>query len=269
MSDINQLLEIMASLRDPETGCPWDKKQSFETILPYTIEETYEVAQAIEDKDMASLKVELGDLLFQVVFYAQMAKEQGEFDFSDIVEGISNKLISRHPHVFADTQITSAEAQTQAWDEHKQREREAKAQDEQRQASVMDDIPKALPGLMRALKIQRRAARVGFDWAETEPVLAKIEEEIAEIRQALAEGADHDHITHEVGDLMFACVNLARHLKVDPEVAMRGINQRFIQRFQYVEQHVQNQGIRLEQAGLEKMTEGWELAKLNETKVKQ
>ncbi len=268
MTDIKQLLEIMASLRDPETGCPWDKKQTFETILPYTLEETYEVAQAIEDKDMASLKAELGDLLFQVVFYAQIAKERGEFDFGDIVEAISDKLVRRHPHVFANTQIDSAEDQTQAWDEHKQRERDAKAEDEQRQASVMDDIPNALPGLMRAMKIQRRASRVGFDWAETEPVLAKIEEEIAEIREAIAEGADHDHLTHEVGDLIFASVNLARHLKVDPEVAMRGINQRFIRRFQYVEQHIQHQGISLEQAGLDKMSEAWELAKLDETKAK-
>ena len=256
MNQIDRLLQIMAALRDPDSGCPWDKTQTFATILPYTIEETYEVAEAIDQGDMASLREELGDLLFQVVFHAQMAKEAGHFDFDDVVESICDKLERRHPHVFADAVIEDAEAQSHAWERHKQRERRARAQ-----SSLMDDIPHALPGLMRAMKLQRRAARAGFDWDSIEPVLAKIEEELAEVRREIDNQGSHERLTHEVGDLIFACTNLARHLQVEPEEALRGVNNRFESRFRRIEALLAEQGKRVEEASLEELDALWELAK--------
>lgn len=268
MSNINQLLDIMARLRDPEDGCPWDREQTFASILPFTLEEVYEVAEAIDQGDMGELKAELGDLLFQVVFYAQMAKEKGEFDFDEIVEGISSKLINRHPHVFSNADIGSSEAQTAAWEQHKEQERADKAEEEGRAHSALDNIPVALPGLMRAGKLQRRAARVGFDWPAMEPVLDKIEEEVAELRQALADGGKKEELEHEIGDLMFACVNLARHAKVDPEVAMRGINRRFESRFRRVEALADAQGKVLPDMSLQEMDQLWEQAKAEEVSMK-
>jgi len=268
MSTIHSLLDIMARLRDPETGCPWDREQTFASILPYTLEEVYEVAEAIDQGHMNELKAELGDLLFQVVFYARMAQEQGEFTFDDIVDGISNKLVSRHPHVFNGTDIGSAEAQTHAWEKHKEQERAAKAREDGRRPSVLDNIPVALPGLMRAAKLQRRAARVGFDWPDLVPVLDKIEEEIGEIRQALADGGDKKEMEHEIGDLMFACVNLARHAGIDPEVAMRGINRRFETRFRRVETLAAEQGKALPEMSLDAMDVLWERAKAEEVSQK-
>ncbi len=261
---MERLLAIMAALRDPDSGCPWDREQTFATIVPFTIEETYEVVEAIDQGDMGSLCEELGDLLFQVVFYAQMAKEEGAFGFDDIVTAICDKLERRHPHVFGDEQIGSAEAQSQAWERHKQRERDHKAAQAARPASIMDDIPKALPGLMRALKLQRRVAKVGFDWADVQPVLEKIEEELAEVRQELEQGGSQARLTHEVGDLIFACTNLARHLKVDPEEALRGINNRFESRFRYIEVALAEQGRGVDEASLAELDELWELAKRKE-----
>ncbi len=265
MEQMQRLLKVMAALRDPERGCPWDKQQTFATILPYTIEEVYEVAEAIDHKDMSALREELGDLLFQIVFYAQLAKEAGEFEFSDITAGISEKLEQRHPHVFGEADIATAEAQTQAWEQHKERERHAKAAEQQRSASVLDNVPVALPGLMRAMKLQRRAARLGFDWHDIEPVLEKIEEELAEVREVLAEGGDKGRLMHEVGDLIFACVNLARHAEVEPEVAMRGVNARFESRFRRVEELARQQNQRLDQMSLEEMDKLWDQAKAEET----
>ncbi len=264
MEQMERLLAIMAALRDPETGCPWDKAQTFATIIPFTIEETYEVAEAIDAGDMVSLREELGDLLFQVVFYAQMASEADDFNFDDIVSGICDKLERRHPHVFGDEKIDDAEAQSQAWEQHKQRERDAKADQARLPGSLMDDIPKALPSLMRAMKLQRRAARVGFDWPAVEPVLAKIEEELAEVREALVQGGNHARLTHEVGDLIFACTNLARHTRVDPEEAMRGVNNRFESRFRRIEGLLAEQGKTAQEATLAELDALWELAKREE-----
>lgn len=269
MSDMNRLLEIMARLRDPEQGCPWDRQQTFATILPFTLEEVYEVADAIERGDMEELRVELGDLLFQIVFYAQMAKEQGLFEFGDIVSGIADKLVQRHPHVFGSAEIRSAEAQTLAWEKQKEQERAQKAHDEARHASVLDNIPNTLTGLMRAAKLQRRVARVGFEWPDIMPVLDKIEEEIGELREALANGGKRDEMEHEIGDLMFACVNLARHADIDPEVAMRGVNRRFETRFRRVEELAREQGRTLPEMTLAQMDELWERAKAEEVSRKQ
>ncbi len=269
MSDMSRLLEIMVRLRDPEQGCPWDKQQTFETILPFTLEEVYEVADAIERGDMAELKAELGDLLFQIVFYAQLAREQGLFEFSDIVAGIADKLEQRHPHVFGSDEIKDAEAQSHAWEKHKEQERAHKAASEARPASVLDNIPVALPGLMRAAKLQRRVARVGFEWPDIMPVLDKIEEEIGELREALANGGKRDEMEHEIGDLMFACVNLARHADIDPEVALRSVNRRFETRFRRVEALAGERDRPLPQMTLAEMNELWEQAKVEEVLRKQ
>lgn len=269
MKQMQRLLEVMARLRDPQCGCPWDKQQTFQSILPYTLEEVYEVAEAIEQGDMVALREELGDLLFQIVFYAQLAKEAGEFDFADIAAGIGDKLMQRHPHVFGDADIADAEAQTLAWEQHKARERHAKAEAEQREPSVLDNVPLTLPGLMRAMKLQRRAARVGFDWPDIEPVLDKIEEELAEVREVVAHGADPDQMLHEVGDLIFACVNLGRHAGIEPEVAMRGVNRRFEQRFRRVEALAREQNQRLAEMSLQEMDRLWGQAKTEEAAARE
>jgi len=232
---IDRLLAIMARLRDPARGCPWDLEQSFRTIVPHTIEEAYEVADAIERDDMAGLKDELGDLLFQVVFYAQMAREAGRFDFADIVNSLSNKMIRRHPHVFSDSRIDTADAQTLAWEEQKAAERAAAAKAPGAPPSELDGVPVGLPALTRAAKLQKRAARIGFDWPAPAPVLDKIDEETAELRAEMEGAASPERLADELGDVLFACVNLARHLKLDPETALRGANAKFDRRFRRVE----------------------------------
>ena len=269
MANIDALLEVMSRLRDPQTGCPWDREQSFKTILPYTLEEVYEVVDAIETQDMPALREELGDLLFQVVFYAQMAKEAGEFDFAAVTDGIVDKLVRRHPHAFEDAEIASAEAQTQAWEQHKEKERAAKAVAENRAASVLDNIPMALPAITRAGKLQRRAARAGFDWDDMHQVLDKIDEEVGEIRQAMAEGADKAAMEHEIGDLIFACVNLARHNDIDADAAVRGVNQRFEWRFRRVEALAGAQNQVLADLSLKQMDDYWEQAKREEQQQQQ
>lgn len=262
-SALDQLLAVMRRLRDPERGCAWDIKQSFATIAPYTIEEAYEVAEAIELHDMPALKDELGDLLFQVVFHAQMADEAGQFDFHDVAAAITAKMIRRHPHVFADAGQRDAESQTIAWEALKAEERAAKAV-----GGTLDGVSLALPALLRAFKLQKRASRVGFDWGAAEPVLDKIAEEIGELRQELAAGRPKpDAIEDELGDVLFAVANLARHLGVDPEAALRRTNAKFERRFRYIEEALDAKGIRPEHAGLERMDALWNAAKQKERKA--
>jgi len=261
---IDRLLAIMARLRAPEGGCPWDLEQSFATIAPHTIEEAYEVAEAIEAGDRAALKDELGDLLFQVVFYAQMAKEEGSFDFDAVAEAIADKMERRHPHVFgAAGKVDSADAQVKAWETQKAEERAAKAEGIA-PPSALDGVTVALPALTRAQKLQARAARVGFDWPEAAQVLAKIEEEIGEVRAEIAAGAAPVNLEEEVGDLLFACVNLARKLGLDAESALRRGSRKFERRFKMVEAALAAGGTTPQQAGLDAMEALWQAAKDSE-----
>ena len=256
---VTRLLEIMRRLRDPVSGCPWDVEQDFATIAPYTIEEAYEVAGAIEHRDWPALKEELGDLLLQVVFHAQMADERGLFAFRDVVLAITDKMVRRHPHVFGDERgIETAAAQTRAWEEHKNRERAA------RKTGLLDDVPAALPALLRALKLQQRAATVGFDWDSSPKVVEKIAEEAAEIADAQRNGAPADRLQDEIGDLLFAAANLARHLGVDPETALRSTNSKFIRRFAHIEGALTLENRTLAGASLEEMESLWQAAKANE-----
>ncbi|MGD0145088.1 MAG: nucleoside triphosphate pyrophosphohydrolase [Rhizomicrobium sp.] len=258
-SDIDTLLDIMRRLRDPKSGCPWDIAQSFATIAPYTIEEAYEVAGAIEDADWPALKDELGDLLLQVVFHARMAEERDLFAFGDVVAAIVDKMTRRHPHVFGGASgIDNAEAQTVAWEEHKRRERA------ERPGGLLDEIPHALPALLRAEKLQKRASTVGFDWDSGPKVVEKIAEEAHEIVEAQAAGASAEKLEEEVGDLLFAVANLARHLKVDPEAALRAANAKFIRRFKVIEETLGARGVSLEAATLAEMEAIWQSAKAKE-----
>ncbi len=261
MSAINRLLDIMRRLRDPRSGCPWDREQTYRSLVPHTLEEAYEVADAIEQNDLQHLPDELGDLLFQVVFYAQIGREQGRFDFEQVAQGISDKLIRRHPHVFADVAIDTAEEQTRAWEEHKRRERDRKASSGR--AGVLDGVSLALPALVRAAKLQRRAARVGFDWPNVEGVIAKVQEEWAELESEIRTDAPAERLAEELGDLLFSCVNLARHLDIEPEAALRTANLKFEQRFRYIETELRARG-GIEQANLQDMDAAWEKAKLRE-----
>lgn len=260
MSDISKLLSIMRQLRDPQNGCPWDIEQNFHTIAPYTVEEAYEVADAIERNDMAELSQELGDLLFQVVFHAQMAEEQGLFGFDDIVAAISDKLIRRHPHVFGDAAIGSAEEQTLAWEEHKARER----QQSDKYQSVLDGVAKTLPGLTRAAKLQKRAAKVGFDWQQIAPIFHKLVEETDELKAELDKNAHWARIEDEIGDMLFTVVNLARHTAIDPELAIRRANAKFETRFKAMETAMESDGVRFEDLSVDEMESYWQKAKHNE-----
>jgi ATP diphosphatase len=257
---IDRLLEVMARLRDPKGGCPWDLEQDFSTIAPYTIEEAYEVADAIARGEMTDLEDELGDLLLQVVYHAQIAKEAARFDFESVAEKIAAKMIRRHPHVFGDALVADAAAQSVAWEETKAEERRTKA-GVREATGLLDDLPLALPALMRAQKLQRRAARVGFDWPNAAPVLAKIEEELAEVRAEMTAAAPRARLTDELGDLLFAVVNLARHLEVDAETALRQTNQKFERRFRAIEQALGTAGRKLEDASLDEMEALWQRAK--------
>jgi ATP diphosphatase len=263
--NIERLLEVMARLRDPNGGCPWDLEQTFHTIAPHTIEEAYEVADAIEQGDMAALKDELGDLLFQVVYYAQMAREAGDFDFDAIAGAITDKMIRRHPHVFGDVTVESADAMVLRWEDQKAVEREAKAAAEGgKPPSVLDGITGGLPALTRAIKLQKRAARVGFDWAATPDILDKIEEEIGELRAELG-GADRARLQDELGDVLFAVTNLARRLDIDPETALRGTNAKFDHRFRRIEALLADDGRTPDQSNLDEMETLWQRAKREET----
>jgi len=232
---LDRLLAIMARLRDPEGGCPWDRAQDFSTIAPYTIEEAYEVADAIARGDSLALKDELGDLLFQVVFHARMAEEKGLFSFDGVAAAISDKMVRRHPHVFGEAEIASVAAQNQAWEEHKAAERRDRAKQAGLQESVLDGVAQALPALLRAAKIQSRAARIGFDWPDKRGVFDKIAEEIDELRTELDHDADRASLEDEMGDILFAAANLARKLEIDSEAALRRATAKFERRFRRVE----------------------------------
>lgn len=253
----SRLLALMARLRDPDCGCPWDREQSFATIAPYTIEEAYEVADAISRGDLAALKDELGDLLFQVVFHAQMAAEQGAFTYEDVAEAVIAKMIRRHPHVFGSADIRTAEAQTKAWEETKAQERAARAE----HTSILSDVPLALPALIRAEKLTKRASRVGFDWKAPAKVLEKLTEEMSEFAQTIENSDDHAAREDEFGDILFVLANYARLYGIDPEKALRSTNDKFVRRFQFIEQQLEREGIPLEEAGLERMDRLWVEAK--------
>ncbi len=263
---LDDLIAVMARLRDPGSGCPWDLEQDFASIVPHTLEEAYEVADTIERQDWAHLKDELGDLLFQVIFYARLGEEQQRFDFHAIVDQLVGKLLRRHPHVFPDGMLDGARRQEQIdtaavgerWEQIKQRERESKAR-----PGLLDEVPLALPGLSRAAKLQKRAAKVGFDWSQADAVLDKMEEEIAELRAAIAAGRQWE-IVDEMGDLLFVQVNLARHLDVDPEQAIRSTNSKFERRFRYIEQQVNAAGGDWAQFSLAQLDAWWDAAKAQE-----
>jgi nucleoside triphosphate diphosphatase len=263
--NVDALLAIMARLRDPASGCPWDIAQTFATIAPYTIEEAYEVADAIDRGDLPALKDELGDLLLQVVFHARMAEEQGAFAFGDVVAAINDKMIRRHPHVFAGAAVEDAEAQTRAWDEHKRRERDAAGHAD---TSALAGIARGLPEWQRAMKLQQKAAKVGFDWPGPEPVIAKLHEEIEEVRVEFAalmespgDAAVRDRLEDEIGDLVFVCANLARHAKVDVGTALRRANLKFERRFRMMETLAAADGLELASLSLEAQDRYWDRAK--------
>ena len=257
---IHQLLPIMEDLRHPDTGCAWDKKQTFETIAPYTIEEAYEVADAIKNNDQQSLKEELGDLLFQIVFYAQISKEKGGYDFNDIVEGISEKMVKRHPHVFGKKVFVSIEDQNLAWEEQKALERSKNTKEK----GILAGVAHALPALLRAQKLQKRAARVGFDWPNNGPVIEKIREELEEVTDALKLKNNKKKIAEEIGDLLFTCVNLARHANIEAEQALMAGNEKFQRRFQSIENSLKNSGKTVEECSLDELEGLWNKAKSEE-----
>lgn len=265
---LEQLLQLMRCLRDPENGCPWDIKQSLDTIVPHTLDEVYEVIDAIERKDMAHLRDELGDLLFQVVFYAQICAEEQQFDFHQVVDAITRKLLRRHPHVFPDQTLESfgqggelSEAEIKAnWERIKAEERAEKPEVEATTASVLDDVPSAAPGLLRAHKLQKRAATVGFDWSVLDDVLTNLQAEVDELKEAIASGAD-DAIADELGDVLFSCVNLARHLGQDAEQNLRQANSKFESRFRRVETLARAQNLDMQEASETELDALWQQAK--------
>lgn len=260
MNDVVRLLDVIARLRSRESGCPWDRQQTFETIAPYTIEEAYEVADAIERGEMEELAEELGDLLFQVVFHAQMAKEADLFDFTDVVDRIVDKMIRRHPHVFGDESVETVEAQSEAWEAHKAAERRAKHSNCSG-SSLMDGITRGLPALKRALKLQHRAAQVGFDWPCPRRVLDQLQDELHEARTAMDDATSPDAIEDELGDLMFTCVNFARHVHADPEAALREANTKFERRFRRMEAKLAEQGRAVADLGPSELDPLWEEVK--------
>jgi ATP diphosphatase len=263
---IQRLLAVMARLRDPASGCPWDLEQTFETIAPYTIEEAYEVADAIHAGDRDALKDELGDLLFQVVYYAQMSREEDGFDFDAIAAHEADKMIRRHPHVFCSAEVADAAAQTLNWEAQKAAER-ARAAENGQEKSVLDGVAKALPALVRAEKLTKRAGRVGFDWPSTEEVLAKIDEELAEVRAEIDSNAPKARLEDEIGDLLFAVANLARKLDIDPEAALRGTNAKFVLRFHGIEAALARRGKTPAESDLAEMDALWNAAKADENGV--
>jgi len=256
---IERLLEIMAALRDPEGGCPWDLEQDFRSIAPYTLEEAYEVADAIERDDLVDLREELGDLLLQVVFHAQMARERGAFDFGDVVQGICEKMVRRHPHVFGDETVESAAAQTLVWERLKADEKAVKGT-----RGLLDDVPLALPALTRAAKLGRKASRIGFDWPDASGPRRKLDEELEELDHELAQAGNRRAVEAEFGDLLFAMVNYARHLGVDPEAALRRSNDKFVRRFRHVEGRFEAARLAGDEPDLEQLDAWWEEAKERE-----
>lgn len=258
--DLNDLIEMMRALRTPETGCPWDLEQDFSTIAPYTIEEAYEVADAITRGDMNDLREELGDLLLQPVYHAQMAHEEGLFDLHDVIHDITAKMISRHPHVFGDAKAADAEAVNAIWDERKKAENKAKNRSDE---SALDGVALGMPSLLRALKLQKKAAKVGFEWRSINDVYSKIDEEIAEFKEAV-EGGDANHIEDELGDILLNIVNLARMNGVNPEEALRKANTKFERRFKGIESDFKEKDLKLSDATLDQMTQSWQDQKVKE-----
>lgn len=262
MEAMQRLLEIMAQLRDPAKGCPWDLRQTYSTILPYTLEEAYEVADTIQRGEMTELRDELGDLLFQIVFYSQIAKEEGHFDFDDVASGICDKMIRRHPHVFSDAQYQSDKALRHAWEQQKEEERTQRKRSGQ--ASQMDGVARALPALIRAEKLQRRAARVGFDWADAQGALNKVGEELDEVREEMDQ-IDHDRLQDELGDLIFSIVNVIRLLGLDAEQALSRANEKFERRFRNMESVLNDEGIgNIKGLSMEQLDAAWERVKQSE-----
>jgi len=255
---IERLLDIMSRLRDPQQGCPWDLQQDFRSVAPYTIEEAYEVADAIERNDLPALRGELGDLLFQVVFHARLAQEIGAFDFNEVVESICDKMERRHPHVFGTSKVDTVEQQSLAWEQIKRRERAGRGGFED---SVLSDVPLALPALSRAAKIGRRAAQTGFQWPDVAGALDKLDEEIAEMRLEVERGGDRAGIAAEVGDVLFCMVNICRYLQIDPEDSLRGTNAKFERRFRHIERRLKEGGRDPGEASLEEMDALWEESK--------
>ena len=259
---INDLLKIMAQLRDPNDGCPWDIEQTFDSIAPCAIEEAYEVREAITNQDYKGLKDELGDLLLQVVFHSQIAHESKIFNFDEVVDGICKKMIDRHPHVFGNAKIDTADEQLNSWEDIKAEERANKLNMDSNSLSALDGVSVAYPALLRAEKLQKRAARVGFDWKETEPVLNKLDEEICELKEALSNDFDKDQLEEELGDILFSCVNIARHLKLDAETALHKANRKFTKRFQFIEKSLKEElNIKPENADFSDLENRWVRAK--------
>ena len=253
---MEKLLAIMASLRDPQKGCPWDREQSLESLVPHTLE----VAEAVENNDVPALLDELGDLLFQVVFYACLAEERGLFSFEDVAGGIADKLTRRHPHVFGNASVVDAQAQTYAWEAHKAEERKVRLGD----SGALAGVAVSLPAMTRAAKLQKRAARVGFDWPDIAPVFAKVTEELEEVRQEVTGSGRAERIEEEIGDLLFTCVNLARHADINPETALRKANRKFEQRFTYMETAANSQSQSVSNLNLESLEQLWLQAKSRE-----
>lgn len=256
-TQLRALIDVMAKLRDPVDGCAWDLQQDHASIAPYTIEEAYEVQDAIEQNDMAALRDELGDLLLQVVFQARIGEESGHFDFADIAQSITDKMIRRHPHIFGDHEYRSSEEQRQAWEDMKAEERQAK-----NATRLLDDVATTLPAMMRAFKLQKRAARVGFDWPDSQQVLAKVKEELAEVEAELTpDQMDQHRVQDEIGDVLFSVINLARKLNIDPEEALKSTNKKFTKRFNYVEESIVSNGNNLKDTSLDEMEDLWQRAK--------
>lgn len=262
MKSIEELIEIMRALRDPNSGCPWDLEQDFQSLIPYTIEEAYEVADAIERNNLDDIKSELGDLLFQIVFYSQLATEQQAFGFDEVAQTISDKLTRRHPHVFADAKIKNAEEQTKEWEKLKQQERKTKAGEDLSDLSHLDDVSRTLPSLMRAEKLQKRAAREGFDWPDIKGVMAKIYEELDEVQQELdAEVHDEARLEDEIGDLFFSCINLSRRAGVDAEQSLRKANLKFERRFRSLEKIAYSKKKPVNKMSLDELEDLWQQVK--------
>ena len=252
MKAIEKLIDIMSALRDPDSGCPWDREQTMASIVPYTLEEIYELVDAIEQNNTEEIRDELGDLLFHIIFYSQMASEAGSFDFAGVAGAVSEKLERRHPHVFAGQQLNSVEEVKSNWRKMKR---------EERGGDYLGTVARALPAMLRAEKLQKRAAQAGFDWDEPAPVLAKVEEEVDELKQGMAAGEGRSRLQAELGDVFFAAVNLARHLEINPETALREANNKFEQRFRFIQTKLEEAGEELETASMERMDELWEQAK--------
>ena len=258
-TQLRALIEVMAKLRDPINGCAWDLEQDHASIAPYTIEEAYEVQDAIEKNDMQDLREELGDLLLQVVFQARIGEEAGHFDFADIAQAITDKMIRRHPHIFGDHEYRTTEEQRQAWEDIKAEERQSK-----NETRLLDDVATTLPAMMRAFKLQKRASRVGFDWPDSQQVLDKVKEELAEVEAELTpDQIDQNRLEDEIGDVLFSVINLARKLDIDPEQALKLTNKKFTNRFNYIEEFIVLKGNNIKDASLDEMEDLWQKAKKN------